>query len=135
MSHVTLAQSVLRTSSICHPHVVVVLILFDPLLCTLHRLSSSFHSPGLHLHLPCGLVRREVHAHLANEELGTLAENNPLTPPQKEEAKQHHPTEERRNTAPPQTGFATCYNLGDVLEKLRDTRTEHVSVSRHQNRR
>ena len=39
MSHVTLAQGVLRTSSMCHPHVVVVLILFDPLLCTLHRLS------------------------------------------------------------------------------------------------
>ena len=53
MSHVTVAQGVLRTSSMCHLHVVVVvLILFDPLLCTLHRLS--------HLHLPCGLVRWEV---------------------------------------------------------------------------
>ena len=31
MSHVTLAQGVLRTSSMCHPH-VGVLILFDPLL-------------------------------------------------------------------------------------------------------
>ena len=39
MSHVTLAQGVLRTSSMCHPHVDVVLILFDFLLCTLHRLS------------------------------------------------------------------------------------------------
>ena len=41
------------------PHVVVVvLILFDPLLCTLHRLSHlSFHSPDVHLHLLCGLVR------------------------------------------------------------------------------
>ena len=29
MSHVTLAQGVLRTSSMCHPHVVVVLIVFD----------------------------------------------------------------------------------------------------------
>ena len=27
--------------------------------------------------------------------------------------------------------FATSHNLGDVLEKLRDTRTEHVSASRH----
>ena len=29
--------------------------------------------------------------------------------------------------------FATCHNLGDVLEKLRDIGTEHVSASRHQN--
>ena len=58
MSHVTLAQGVLRTSTTCHLHVVVVLILFDPLLCTLHRLSHlPFHSPVLHLHLPCGLIR------------------------------------------------------------------------------
>ena len=34
------------------------LILFDPLLCTLHRLSHlPFHSLVLHLHLPFGLVR------------------------------------------------------------------------------
>ena len=31
--------------------------------------------------------------------------------------------------------FATCYNLGDVLEKLSDIRTEHVSTSQLQNRR
>ena len=37
------------------------LILFDPLLCTLHRLSHlPFHSLVLHLHLSCGLVRWEV---------------------------------------------------------------------------
>ena len=48
-----------RTSSMYHPHVVVVvLILFDPPLCTLHRLSHlPFNSPDLHVHLPCGLVR------------------------------------------------------------------------------
>ena len=31
--------------------------------------------------------------------------------------------------------FATCRNLGDVLEKLCDIRTEHVSASQHQTRR
>ena len=31
--------------------------------------------------------------------------------------------------------FATCHNLGDVLEKLRDIRMEHVSDSQHQTRR
>ena len=37
------------------------LVLFDPQLCTLHRLSHlPFHSPVLHLQLPCGLVRWEV---------------------------------------------------------------------------
>ena len=30
--------------------------------------------------------------------------------------------------------FASCDNLGDVLEKLRDIRTEHVSASRQQTR-
>ena len=44
-----------RTSSMYHPH-DVVLILLDSPLCTLHRLS--------HLHLPCGLVRGEVHCAL-----------------------------------------------------------------------
>ena len=70
-----------RTSSMYHSHGVVVLILFDSPLCTLHRLSHlPFHSHDLHLHLPCGLVRREVHCGAsANEELGTLADNNPLT--------------------------------------------------------
>ena len=42
----------------CHPHVVVVLLLFDPLLYNVHRLSHlPFHSVGLDLDLPCGLVR------------------------------------------------------------------------------
>ena len=31
--------------------------------------------------------------------------------------------------------FATCYNLGDVLEKFRDLGMEHVSTSQHQNKR
>ena len=31
--------------------------------------------------------------------------------------------------------FATYNNLGDVLEKLRDTGTEHVSAFQHQTRR
>ena len=49
-----------RTSSMYHPNGAVVLILFDSPLCTLHRLSHlPFHSPDLHLHLPCGLVRWE----------------------------------------------------------------------------
>ena len=58
MSHVTLVHG----SSRCHPHVVVVLILFDLLLSVLSIVSliSFFHSLVLHLHLPCGLVRREV---------------------------------------------------------------------------
>ena len=66
-----------------HSHGVVVLMLFDSPLCTLHRLSHlPFNSPDLHLHihLPCGLVRREVHCALPRKkELGTLADNNPLT--------------------------------------------------------
>ena len=34
------------------------LLLFDPLLCTLHRLAHlPYHSPVLQLHLPCELVR------------------------------------------------------------------------------
>ena len=81
MSHTTVAQDV------CPHHVIhascaaVVLILFDSPFCTLHRLSHlPFHFPDLHLRLRCGLVRGEVHAALrANEELGTLADNNPLT--------------------------------------------------------
>ena len=37
------------------------MILFDSPLCTLHLLSHlPFHSPDLHLRLPCGLVRWEV---------------------------------------------------------------------------
>ena len=40
------------------------LILFDPLLCTLHRLSHlPFHSPVLHLHFPCGWFDEKSHAH------------------------------------------------------------------------
>ena len=30
------------------------------------------------------------------------------------------------------TCFATCRNLGDTLEKLRDTRAEKMSASQHQ---
>ena len=48
-----------RTSSMYHLHGVVVLVLFDSPLCTLHRLSHlPFHSLNLHLHLLCGSVRR-----------------------------------------------------------------------------
>ena len=66
MSYMTLAhaQGVARTSFhlIRVSCAVVVLILFDSPLCTLHRLSRlPFHSPDshLHLHLPCGLFRVE----------------------------------------------------------------------------
>ena len=66
MSHVTLAQGVLRTSSMCHLHVVVVLILFDSLLCALHRVSHHpFHSLVLHFHLPCGWFDEKSHAHFS----------------------------------------------------------------------
>ena len=61
MSHVTLAQDVCPHHVIHASCAVVVLILFDSPCCTLHRLSHfPFHSPDLHLQLPCGLVRREV---------------------------------------------------------------------------
>ena len=55
MSHVTLAQGVLRAR---HPCVIrmLLLILFDPPSCTLHRLHLLLHSPVLLFHLPCGLV-------------------------------------------------------------------------------
>ena len=47
--------------SMSHAHRVVVLILFDSPLCTLHSLSHLLlHPPDLHLHIPCGSVRREV---------------------------------------------------------------------------
>ena len=42
MSHVTLAQGVLRTSSMCHPHVVVVLILFVDFHSALFTVSLIF---------------------------------------------------------------------------------------------
>ena len=49
-----MSSHVSRTLCVC-------LILFDPLLCTLHRLSHlPSHSLVIHLHLPCGLVRLEV---------------------------------------------------------------------------
>ena len=67
MSHVTLAQDVCPHHVIHASCAVVVLILFDSPFCTLHRLSHlPFHSRDLHLHLhlPCGLVRREVHSAL-----------------------------------------------------------------------
>ena len=61
MSHVTLAQrKCLARITSCHHAFGCAfdLRLFDPLLCTLHRLSHlPFLSPVLHLHLPCGLVR------------------------------------------------------------------------------
>ena len=40
-----------------------------------------------------------------------------------------------RHSCDPVTCFAIFRNLGDVLEKLRDIRTEHVSVPQHQTRR
>ena len=65
MSHVTLAQDVCPHHVIHASCAVVVLILFDSPLCTLHRLTHLlFHSPDLHLHLPCGLVRGEAHCAL-----------------------------------------------------------------------
>ena len=33
------------------------------------------------------------------------------------------------------TCFASCNNIGDVLEKLHDIKTEMTSMSQHQNRR
>ena len=83
-SHVTFSRTCMhsfQSSSMCYPHVVVVLILFDPVLCTLHRLSHlPFHSPVLHLpsSMWVGWMRSPIRTS-ANEELGTLAENNPLT--------------------------------------------------------
>ena len=68
-------------SSMCYPPVVVVLMLFDPLLCTLHRLSHlPFHAPVLHLpsSMWVGSMRSPLRIS-ANEGLGTVAENNPLT--------------------------------------------------------
>ena len=67
VSHMTLAQDVCPHHVIHASCAVVVLILFDSPFCTLHRLSHlPFHSPDLHLHLhlPCGLVRGEVHCAL-----------------------------------------------------------------------
>ena len=74
-------RCVARTSSMCHPHVVVVSILFDPLLCTLHRLSHlplSFSCSSLSSSMWVGSMRSPMRTS-ANEELGTLAENNPFT--------------------------------------------------------
>ena len=69
-----------RTSSMYHPHDVVVLKLFDPPLCTLHRLSSSFSLSwsSSSSSMRVGSMRTPM-CTSANEELGTLAENNPLT--------------------------------------------------------
>ena len=73
VSHTTLAQYVCPHHVILASCAVFFLILFDSPLCTLHRVSHlPFHSPDLHLHLPCGLVRGEVHSASANEELGTF---------------------------------------------------------------
>ena len=52
-------------SASCHPCFMWLPSLFDSPLCTLHHLSHlPFHFPDLHLHLPCGLVRGEVHCAL-----------------------------------------------------------------------
>ena len=61
VSHTTLAQDGCPHHVIHASSAVVVFILFDSPFCTLHRLSHlPFHSP----HLPCGLVRGEVHCAL-----------------------------------------------------------------------
>ena len=69
--------------SMLHAHcVVVVLMLFDSPLCTLHRLSHLLpHSPDLHLHphLPCGSVRREVPCALSRMRSLTLLSITPLS--------------------------------------------------------
>ena len=82
VSHMTLAQGVLRTSSHVSCAHVVVLILFDSPFCTLHRLSHlPPHSPDLHLHyhLPCGSVRREVPCALSRMRSLTLLSTTPLS--------------------------------------------------------
>ena len=57
-----------------------VLILFDSPLCTLHSLSHlPFHSPDLHLHLPCGWVRREFPCALPRMRNLTLWSTTPLS--------------------------------------------------------
>ena len=59
----------------CHPH-VVVLILFDSPLCTLHSLSHlPFHSPDLHQSSMWVCSMRSPMRTSANEELDTLADN------------------------------------------------------------
>ena len=71
VSHVTLAQGVVRiVSSMFHVLVCLDLFFHSPL-CTLHSLS--------HLHLPCGSVRGDPLCTSSNEELCTLADNAPLT--------------------------------------------------------
>ena len=57
-----------------------VLILFDSPLCTLHSLSHlPFHSLDLHLHLPCGSVRREVPCALPRMRSSALCPTTPLS--------------------------------------------------------
>ena len=63
VSHTTLAQDVSPHHVIHASCAVVVLILYDSPFRTFHRLSHlPFHSPDLHL--PCRLVRGEVHCAL-----------------------------------------------------------------------
>ena len=83
MSHVRFAQGarcLARTSSMYHLHGVVVLILFDPPLCTSPSLSSSFSFSRSYSSssMWVGSMRSPM-CTSANEELCTLAENNPLT--------------------------------------------------------
>ena len=83
VSHMTLAQGVLRTSS--HPCLMwlCVLILFDSPLCTLHSLSHLLphsHDFHLHPHLTCVSVRRESTLCVsANEEPDSFVNNATLT--------------------------------------------------------
>ena len=80
MSHTTLAHD-------GYSHHVIhasceVFALISLRLSTLHSspsLSSSFHSPDLHLHLPSGWFGRRTLCNAANEELGTLGHNILLT--------------------------------------------------------
>ena len=104
MSHVTLAQDGCPHHVIHASCAVCVLILFDPLLCTLHRLSHlPFHSPlsSSSSSMWVGSMRSPLRAS-ANEELGTLPENNPL-----------------RDYEP---------NILDKLPHLRDHRTTHPGI-------
>ena len=81
VSHMTLAQGVLRARHLMyHPHGVVVFVLFDSPLCSLHRFCHlPLHSPDLplHPHLPCGSVRRGVPCALSRLRSLTLSSTQP----------------------------------------------------------
>ena len=84
MSHVTLAQGsslVVRALHLmCHLHVVCCLILYDSPFCFPLSLSSSFSfsCSSSSSSMWVGSMRSPMRTS-ANEELGTVAENNPLT--------------------------------------------------------